>query len=279
HNGERYPDAKFTAAKQNGYATSGGTVDLSRDFRPTWGASNTGCTSPTTVGSAQRAYYYIYYEDHWDPSTRQQPPNRCTAGNRNDDDCYVPVRVGLDPGPYGDETTNFANWYQYYRTRLMAAKAGSSIAFAALGTTPRVGYGRLNQGSTSIDGVSTTTLVRGVRPFEGTDRKQFFDWLFGMNTEIYTPLRRALDAAGQYFSREDSRGPYSTTPGVLGGALLSCRANYTILMTDGYWNNAEAATSGARQNNDGRNGPTITGPGSQTYTYTAKSPFSDNYSN
>src|SRR5690606_26823318 len=90
HNGVSRGDAKFTAAKQNGYATSSATVDLSRDFRPTWGASNTGCTSPTTVGSAQRAYYYIYYEDHWDPSTRQQPPNRCTAGNRNDDDCYVP---------------------------------------------------------------------------------------------------------------------------------------------------------------------------------------------
>lgn len=280
HNGNSLGDARFTDAKSNGYASSSSTVDLSDNFRPTWSGSSTGCSDSNTYAqtSGEPAYYYVFFEDHWEPQTR---PSGCsTTDPRNDDDCYIKVVVGSQSGPGGaDERTNFANWYQYYRTRLMAAKAGSSRAFATLPTTPRVGYGRLNQGSNTIDGVSTTTLQRGVRAFEGASRKSFFDWLFGMGTQTYTPLRRALDAAGQYFTREDARGPYSTTPGSFGGELLSCRANYTILMSDGYWNDAQAATSGARQNNDGRDGPTITGPGSQSYRYTATSPFTDGYSN
>ena len=280
HDGRSLGDAQFTRAKMNGYADGGTTVDLSRNFRPTWSGSGTGCSDSNTYAqsSGEAAYYYIFYEDHWEPKNR---PNGCpTTNQRNDDDCYIKVVVSDRSGPGGkDERTNFANWYQYYRTRLMAAKAGSSIAFATLPTTTRVGYGRLNQGSNTVDGVNTTTVQRGVRDFDGTAREDFFDWLFGMGTATYTPLRRALDAAGQYFTREDDRGPYSTTPGTRGGELLSCRANYTILMSDGYWNNAEAATSGARSNNDGRDGPTIDGPGSQSYRYRATSPFSDGYSN
>lgn len=275
HLGVSLGNASFTAAKINGYSASSSTVNLSNNFRPTWSGSSTGCSDSNQYAHSdgRAAYYYVF-----DPDL-----GGCAGTDlqkRNSDSCYSIRTVSSTSGPGNtDERVNFANWYQYYRTRLMLAKAGSSRAFAQLGEWPRIGYGRINQGSNTVDSVSTTTLQRGVRTFSGTDREQFFNWLFALGTQTFTPLRRALDAAGQYYTRTDERGPYSTTPGLAGGQNLSCRQNYTVLMTDGYWNDAQAATSAARNNNDGTNGSTITGPNGRTYTYTHRSPFTDTRSN
>lgn len=145
----------------------------------------------------------------------------------------------------------------------MAAKAGVSRAFSQLGEGARIGYGEINKSTAStVDGRSVTTVRRGVREFSDIDkdgnttnyRKQFFDWLFALDSTGNTPLRRALDAAGRYYENNAEIGPWSTTPGATGGNLLSCRKSFTILMTDGYWNDAEALTAGARENNDGGKG-------------------------
>ncbi|MFV0664522.1 pilus assembly protein [Denitromonas sp.] len=268
-------NSSFTAAWKDGYSGSRATntVDLSSSFRPTWyyaGYSN------EYSASAQAAFYYVF-----------DSTNSNCNGSATDDDCYDLVRVSATSGPGGtDERTNFANWYSYYRDRMSAAKAGVSRAFAQQGTGLRIGYGRINKGSANVDGLSTSTLERGVRDFSDKDafgtvtnnRKQFFDWLFAQQPTGNTPLRRALDAAGDYYEWKDSRGAASTTPGISGGKDLSCRQNFTILTTDGYWNSSSAATSGARQNNDGNNGPTITGPNSASYQYTPVGPFKDNWS-
>lgn len=182
---------------------------------------------------------------------------------------------------YAQEIQNFANWYTYYRSRVLASQAAIGRAFSGQGEGMRVGFGAINKGSTSIDSVDTRTIINGVRHFSGTDRQTFFNNLYNhvIPTSV-TPLRRALDDAGQYFSRTDNRGPWGDTPGnSTSGAHLQCRQNYTILMTDGYWNGDEADTSNARNNNDGTGGPTITGPNSQTFTFNAVSPFVDSYSN
>ena len=53
-------------------------------------------------------------------------------------------------------------------------------------------------------------------------------------------------------------------------------------MTDGYWTEGDdydANTSGAKENNDGSDGNTITGPNNQSYQYKAKSPFTDSRNN
>ncbi|MCZ4306610.1 PilC/PilY family type IV pilus protein [Zoogloeaceae bacterium G21618-S1] len=265
-------DSTFTSAWKDGYSSSRGanTVNLSTSFRPTWyyaGYSN------EYSASSQAAFYYVF-----------NAGNANCNGTATDDDCYTYVKVG------SSEETNFANWYSYYRDRMSAAKAGVSRAFAQQGTGLRIGYGRINRSSINVDGLSTSTIERGVRDFSDKDtfgnvtnnRKQFFDWLFAQQPTGSTPLRRALDAAGDYYEWQDSRGAASTTPGVSGGKDLSCRQNFTILTTDGYWTNGsyyEAATSGARQNNDGSNGPLITGPNSATYQYTPIGPFKDNWSN
>ncbi len=184
---------------------------------------------------------------------------------------------------YAQEIQNFANWYTYYRSRVLTARAGIGRAFSAQGTGLRVGFGAINEGSSTIDGVSTTTLISGVRQFTGTDRSTFFSDLYGHTIPAAgTPLRKALDAAGKYYSRTDDKGPWSSTPGTTGGTNYACRQSYSILMTDGYWTEGssyEAATSAAKDDNDSTDGSTITGPNSQSLKFTAVSPFTDGRSN
>ncbi|PPE66888.1 pilus assembly protein [Caldimonas caldifontis] len=181
------------------------------------------------------------------------------------------------------ELQNFANWFTYYRTRLFLSIAATSRSFSEQGTELRVGYGLINQPATVVDGVSTRTVVRGVRNFQGADRTAFFNWLHSAPANGGTPLRRAMDDVGQYFSRADNRGPWGNTPGTDDGVAatshLQCRRSYHILMTDGYWNGDAASTAAARGNVDGSNGPTITGPGNQSYSYSPAAPYSDGHSN
>lgn len=181
---------------------------------------------------------------------------------------------------YDQEIRNFANWYTYYRSRILTARAGIGKAFSAQGTGLRVGFGAINRSSNTVDGFTRSTIINGVRQFSGTNRNNFFTTLYGHTIpNAGTPLRRALDDIGQYYSWTDSRGPWSSTPGTSGGNILACRQSYSILMTDGYWNGDQASTNAARGNNDGTSGPTINGPNSQTYTYSAVSPFYDGRSN
>lgn len=177
------------------------------------------------------------------------------------------------------EYQNFANWFTYYRYRMLLAIGASSRAFAKQGDGFRVGYGRINKGATTIDGQSTGALVRGVRRFEGTSRTEFFNWLYQVEPTGNTPLRRAMDYVGQYYSRSDNPGPWGNTPGSNDPTdHIQCRKSYHILMTDGYWNSSEAGTSGANTNVDNASGPTITGPNSQSYTYSPVAPFKDSAS-
>jgi type IV pilus assembly protein PilY1 len=89
-----------------------------------------------------------------------------------------------------------------------------------------------------------------------------------------------LDDAGQYFSRQDNRGPWGATPGTDDPSpQLECRQNYTILMTDGYWCGAAASTSEARGQVDRDDGPVISSPDGATYQYQGGPPYEDAYSN
>ncbi|TXI79688.1 MAG: pilus assembly protein PilY [Dechloromonas sp.] len=182
---------------------------------------------------------------------------------------------------YTAEIQNFANWYTYYRSRHLAAAAGVGRAFAVQSDKMRVGFGSINKAASSVDGVvDTEVVISGVRPFSGTDRETFFDNLYEGNWDWWgTPLRWALDNAGQYFERADNRGPWGKIPGTNDASThLACRQSYTILMTDGYWNGAAAETAGAQADTDSTGGPTILGP-SGSFTFDAVTPFRDGRGN
>jgi type IV pilus assembly protein PilY1 len=181
---------------------------------------------------------------------------------------------------YTEEIQNFANWYTYYRSRILMARAGVGRAFALQGNTMRVGFASINKGSTTIDGVNTDVIVKGVRQFTGTDRTSFFDTFYGYTMpSAGTPLREALYSVGKYFQRTDDKGPWGETPGSNGGTQHACRQSYNILMTDGYWTNSGFNQVG---NADNTAGATITNDSSPanpaTYTYAPALPYSDSTS-
>ncbi len=178
-----------------------------------------------------------------------------------------------------EEIQNFANWFQYYRSRILTARAGIGRAFAVQPDNIRVGFGAINQGQKTIDGVtSQSSVIKGLRKFSGTEREDFFNKLYthtiGPNG---TPLRSAAKSVGQYFERTDNKGPWGETPGTEDSAdQLTCRQSYHILMTDGYWSNETGLNIG---DSDGTNGTKITGPNNDDYQYIAELPYSDNWSN
>lgn len=276
--GSRYSDAAFSSALVDGY--SGGlSVDLSSDYMAimddfyspnSYECLNRRCTSARyyngfAVGSTSGGGAAFYYEYIGGAGCNSNP---------RQDSCYVERSVSAAA------QQNFANWFSYYRTRLMVAKAGVSQAFVKQGADIRVGYGTINQRGQTVDSVTDTdTIMRGVRRFEGTGRTEFFDWLFAAQASGGTPLRKALGDAGKYYRRTDARGPWSSTPGQTGGEEYACRQSYTILTTDGYWNGDAASESAAQANVDNANGPTITGPDGESYRYVPKAPFNDSQAN
>lgn len=137
----------------------------------------------------------------------------------------------------GGELNNFANWFQYYRTRILASRGGIGRAFSSLPRdaeiAPRVGYATLN---------SSPRVVVGVRPFAGVDREKFYKHLYTgvVNGGVGTPGREALKSVGDYYESETGvNDPWRTDVGDSGGAnysqRLECRQSFAMLMTDGYW--------------------------------------------
>lgn len=292
--GTLFPNAVPTAAYHHPIRTGLGTRNLTinNTERAIWVHRSVGgtayCSINCTDGVAANElthYPAVYFRYNggavWDAASYTRVNIISTTatytgdGRGNRTDCVAGTCT------YAQEIRNFANWYTYYRSRMLAAQAGIGRAFSTQPEEMRVGFGAINKGSTTVDGqANTSTVIRGVRPFAGTNREGFFAELYeGEWDPANTPLRRALDDVGQYFSRADNRGPWGAVPGTNNTTNhLTCRQSYTILMTDGYWNDAAASTSGARANVDGSNGSLITGPDTQSYTYNSATPFTDAHS-
>jgi type IV pilus assembly protein PilY1 len=135
-----------------------------------------------------------------------------------------------------DELTNFATWYSYHRSRMKTAKAGASEAFAELGNGYRVGFDTIwnRGGSGGNTGGNSPNFPIPVNTeagkFEGTNRSTWFSRLQSSGADDGTPLHGALARAGRYYQTAAPWTDGSNT------AELACRASFTILTTDGYWN-------------------------------------------
>jgi type IV pilus assembly protein PilY1 len=184
------------------------------------------------------------------------------------------------------EKQNYANWYQYYRTRLKAAKAGGSEVFASLDENFRVGVmGLYPDGDDaqilngSMDKIIPVDNNGGL--FVGANRKAWFDHLHGIRAILSTPLRQALNAAGQYYASENAYR--SKTDSEI--TYLACRQNFTILTTDGYWNNmfdVDPDSDYTHISGDEKDGFEVTGPdgelvkksdGTKFLTYERAAPY------
>src|SRR5690348_8010970 len=202
---------------------------------------------------------------------------------------------------------NVMNWYSYYSSRIKMAQSGVMTAFSNLGDDIRVGFGSINgtaaswisSNITNKYSFSTPTksanYLAEVQPFgDGTStststsqRANLWTWLAKLSPEGNTPLRYGLNAIGQYYNGNDSTTPasnawdtLSSDPNYVAGGTndtqVACRQAYTILTTDGFWNQdfKSSAITGASDTSGDASGLAVTGPNNQSYTYNAAAPYS-----
>ncbi len=281
--GDRYPDSQYTDAWLDGYDSANTEtmkVNLSDDYRAImdpyyrlvaycdggvvvqtdgrysciggsfrlhYGFAIGSKTNNTNDKSGDSAFYYNFIGG-----------DGCTA-KPIPDSCFSTI---INPSTDA-EKKNFANWFSYYRNRQLLSRAGVSSAFIDQSENMRLGYGSLN---------SSDTIITGVKPFSGDPRSNFFKWLHGANASGGTPLRTALKDAGDYYSRDSGAEdhPWRTdTESKVDAEYLECRQSFTILMTDGYWNDDLSGMG----DQDGKEGNSITGPSGRNYKYTPVDPF------
>lgn len=186
------------------------------------------------------------------------------------------------------ELDNYATWFSYSRTRMKAAKSGAGLAFSGLGQNVRVGYRTIHgrNGSSAIGNWPRQTKPIPVNNNNGlfvdpdgptganNNRSLWYSRLYASSSYSGTPLHNALHEAGEYFSGNSPEGAYGPESG---NDQLSCRQNFSVLTTDGYWNSTSTASNPGEQDNT--NGAVITGPGDRSFTYQAGPPYAGSQGN
>ncbi|MGA7983894.1 MAG: PilC/PilY family type IV pilus protein [Burkholderiales bacterium] len=156
---------------------------------------------------------------------------------------------------YSEEMTNFANWYAYYRTRNTMTKTTIGRAFVGITSAFRVGMVTLNPGSTvsSSKYLNVDDFTSGA----GNQKDQWYTHIYSVDNGGGTPTREALSRVGQYFAGLGSTGTPRLAKGMDGSPIeYACQANYTVLVTDGYWNGSagETLSGGSIGNQDDSDG-------------------------
>ncbi len=242
------------------------------------GTTDDPIVSKNKQSSGVHAYYYVYNENS----------NNCNK-TKEDDDCYDYVKV--DDYNSTNNKQNFANWYSFYRTRVLATASASSLAFQTVSEDVRVAWQNLhkcNGFDTSCRdwrNSSSYQVDSRIRTFTGNHKTDFFQWLQYAPASGGTPLRNAIDRAGDLIKTDDINSPYAKNPGVTKDPMYECRGSFHIAMTDGLWNGSTPSgygdydssgtkeTPGGCTGNDCKNGYKAKYP---KKTYTPMSPFKDN---
>lgn len=242
-------------------------------------AANTNCqSSSTSTYNKQVARYAHYYT--WDKSTniKTATPSDAAFPTRTDiisttatytrsssskrTDCVADTTGATCS--YAEEIQNFANWFSYYRTRIQMAKTAMGAAFAGIDQvenpekTPkfRVGFNTINGIDSSGNASYNNTAVADgngwltIRDFDATQKQKFFARLHAVNPSQGTPLRTQMDRIGKLF-RKPSQGltnfdytnndPYRLS--ATDATLVSCRASFHVMTTDGYWNDSFSSST------------------------------------
>ncbi len=141
-----------------------------------------------------------------------------------------------------EERQNFANWFQYYRTRQLTAIAAIAQVVNSVDGM-KIGLHTINQNN-SIDMIAPR--------FVDNNRGPILDDLYDVGANSGTPLRRGLRDVGNYYAGTYQKNyvtlstPYSDSSD--GG---ECQQAYTIMMTDGYYNGSDPNVGNADKDDDG----------------------------
>ena len=233
-----------------------------------------------STGAASGPYTVHYIAASTSDCAHAPTPANCVAAS---DTSGTSAPTGVTVG------TNVANWFAYYHTRILMAKSGLMSAFLNLSPNYRFGFGSINGNKdgnlpspTGNYGQKPNTLAQ-VQPFgdgtAGTQKAKFWTWIASETANNSTPLRRSLQAIGEYYKTQQPWTTMSSDPGWTSGSTTkyACRASYAILTTDGFWNGTTPTTPSGIAGAAAVNGPTYTPPSGDTYTitgYVAQAPYS-----
>jgi hypothetical protein len=154
------------------------------------------------------------------------------------------VTVSRDVGsatPAASELVNYANWFAYYRTRILAAKTVTSLAFSELTDKFRVGFHTLANPASSF--LTIKEFTGG-----GTGhRKDWFAKLAAVSIPMGndTPLIDGVVRIGEWFKATD--GKSAALSGSTDPIALSCQKNFHMMFTDGYTNQAKPSSTMTNQ--------------------------------
>ena len=149
------------------------------------------------------------------------------------------TRDSTSSTPAASELVNYANWFAYYRTRMLASKTVTSLAFSELTDKFRVGFQSLSNGETSSQFLTIADFKSG----SGNQRELWFGKLFGQTVPmgIDTPLLSGIERIGEWFT--SATGTHEKLSGSTNPINLSCQKNYHIMFTDGYTNQGGLPTT------------------------------------
>lgn len=209
-----YPNATFTAAWVDGYNTGAGTTNLDG-----WGYYN--------YTGSQPALSWSYNTDG--TLATSTFITECRTRNWNSGPF---TWVAVTSASSATIKQNYANWYSYYRSRLLTMRTAGGRAFQSLDSNYRVGFTMIS------DKTVTSSNFLDIADFGNTQKYNFFNKLYTSYSGSWTPLRGALAKTGQYYG--NVAASQRSDP-----VQYSCQRNYAILSTDGYWNdNIETSTYG-----------------------------------
>ena len=150
--GTDFPDASFTSAVRDPFSSNSpsGSDNLSSNFSPWGGWSN------------QTAFYFVY-TGTWptDPALRDQACREdASGGNGTGHDGWTTTSGNWKKVEVpAAEQQNFANWYTYYRTRLLLMKSAAGQAFNNLNDNFRVGFITICPDGSSCNSDTKTVTV------------------------------------------------------------------------------------------------------------------------
>ncbi|MDH3759928.1 MAG: PilC/PilY family type IV pilus protein [Gammaproteobacteria bacterium] len=192
-----FENANINKVLQNPNNPTGNWVDLTLPLDYKSGGT-------TYVGAIYLPSYYI-----WDPDSDAN-------GILETTDAKTLVKIpAADP-----EMQNFANWFQYYRSRMNAVK--SAIGPIINNTdTARMGLDVFNNGPRQFSKTMT----------DATNKLTLLTDFYNTTDNSTTPARAALNRVGTHFTDTGANAPI--LPAADGG---ECQQNFNLLVTDGFWN-------------------------------------------
>jgi type IV pilus assembly protein PilY1 len=242
--GDAFDDIDAENAPNNPYNPTE-TINLLEDNSNWDGAGNPRLQSDRDGdGNNDGFRFYTWNDDDSDDYFDNGEETEYQIGNMGSSELstlntYLTDRYGADAKQYADVDEvqeNFANWFGYYRSRELAAKAALSRVVRDA-TSARIGYGAING---SVSGREVASM--NVSASSG-EKRGLLDQLYSTDSSGSTPLRQNLRNVGRYFACEDNSffgdtGDYDCPiqTAAEGGA---CQQNYAILMTDGFYNGGD----------------------------------------